>query len=105
MENRNENPAANGNGHANGHVESLRPIYYRALGGGARVRYSPATRYPRCPCRLTYAYLNHLVLALDNEYRQLLNTNRHLLQEVEELSQMVSAQGERITEFEEVLAG
>ena len=59
--------AANGNGHANGHVEPLRPIYYRTLGEGTRVRYSPSTRLPRCPCRVTYAYPNELILSLDDE--------------------------------------
>ena len=49
MENGNGTPAANGNGHANGHVEPPRPIYYRTLGGGAHVRYLPTNRYPRCP--------------------------------------------------------
>ena len=84
MENEDGTPAANGNGHANGHVEPPRLIYYRALGGGTRVRYSPSHRYPRCSCRLTFAYPNHLVLALDDERRQLVNTNRDLLEEVEE---------------------
>ena len=54
---------------------------------------------------MTFAYPNHLVLALDDERRQLVNTNRDLLEEVDELRQMVSAQGERIAELEEVLAG
>ncbi|XP_071933747.1 uncharacterized protein [Coffea arabica] len=75
MENGNGGHAVNGNGHANGHVEPLRPIYYRVLGGGAHVRYSPSTRFPRCPCRMTYAYPNDLVLSLDDDRRQLVNTN------------------------------
>ncbi|XP_071917060.1 uncharacterized protein [Coffea arabica] len=40
------------------------------------------------------------VLSLDDERRQLVNTNRALLQEIEELSIMVNAQGDRITELE-----
>ena len=95
--------AANDHGHVNGHVEPPRPIYYRTRGGGARVRYSPAARYPRCPCRVTYAYPNDLVLSLDDERRQLVNTNRALLQEVEELSVTVDAQGARIVELEETV--
>ena len=67
--------AANGNGHANGHVEPSMPIYYRAHSGGARVHYSPTTRFLRCTCRMTYAYSNDLVLALDDERRQLVDTN------------------------------
>ena len=98
-------PAANGNGHANGYVEPPRPIYYQALGEGARVRYSPSTRYPRCSCRLTFAYPNHLVLALDDERRQLVDLNRDLQVEVDEFRQMVGAQGERIAEHEKVLEG
>ena len=105
MENGNGIPTTNGNGHANGHIESRKPIYYRALGGGARVRYSPATRYPRCSCRVTFAYSNHLVFALDDERHQLMNTNIDLQTEMDELRQMVSAQGERIAELEEVLEG
>ena len=84
-------PAANGNGHANGHVVPPRPIYYQALGGGARVRYSPTDRRPQCACRVTFAYPNHLVLALDDERRQLVDLNRDLQSEVDELRQMVSA--------------
>ena len=91
MKNGNGAPTANGNGHANGHVESLRPIYYRSLGGGARVRYSPFSSYRRCSCRLTFAYPNHVVLALDDECRQLVNANLDLQAEVDELRQMVSA--------------
>ena len=60
----------------------------------------PSTRFPRCHCRATYAYPNDLVLSLDNERRQLVNTNRALLQEVEELSLIVNAQGDRIAELE-----
>ena len=45
MKNENGTPAANGIGHDSGHVEPPRPIYYRALGGGAQVRYSPSSRY------------------------------------------------------------
>ena len=104
MENEDGTPAANGNSHANGHVEPPWPIYYRALGGGMRVRYSRSHWYPRCSCRLTFAYLNHLVLALDDERRQLVNLKRDLKEEMDKLRQMVSAQGERITEFEDVLA-
>ena len=37
MENGNRGHAVNGNGEANGHVEHLRPIYYRVLGGGSRI--------------------------------------------------------------------
>mgnify|MGYP004710179227 CR=1 FL=1 len=92
--------AANDHGHVNGHVEPPRPIYYRALGGGARVRYSPSSRVPRRHYRVTYAYPNDLVLSLDDERRQLVNTNRALLQEIEELSLMVNAQGDRIAELE-----
>nr|XP_027101081.1 uncharacterized protein LOC113720405 [Coffea arabica]XP_027117500.1 uncharacterized protein LOC113734925 [Coffea arabica] len=103
MDNGNETPAANRNGHANGHVESPRPIYYRALGRGVRVRYSPSDRYPCCSCRLIFVYPNHLVLVLDDERRQLVNTNLDLQAKVDELRQIVSAQGERITELEEVL--
>ena len=62
--------------------------------------YLPAVRFPRCPCRMTYAYPNDLVLSLDDERRQLVNTNRYLLQEVEELSIMVNAQSARIAELE-----
>ena len=93
MDDGNGAPAANGNGHANGHYEPLRTIFYRALAGGARVRYSPYDRYPRCSCRLTFAYPNHIVLALDDERRQLVDANRDLQAEVDELRQMVSAQG------------
>ena len=64
------------------------------------MRYSPATRYPRCLCRVTYSYPNDLVFAIDDKHRQLVNTNRSLLQEVEELSIMVNAQGDRIVELE-----
>nr|XP_027122247.1 uncharacterized protein LOC113739210 [Coffea arabica] len=99
MENGNEGPAANG------HVEPLRSIYYSARDGGARVRYSPCTGFPRCVCRKTYAYPNHLVFALDDERRQLVDTNRDLLQEVEELSIMVNAQSVRIAKLKETLAG
>ena len=105
MKNENGTPAANGNDHANGHVEPPRPIYYQALDRGARVRYSPANRYLRCSCRLTFAYPNHLVLALDDERRQLVDLNRDLQAEVDEFRQMVSAQGKRIMELEEVLEG
>ena len=69
------------------------------------MRYSISNRYPRCSCRLTFAYPNHLVLALDDERRQLVNANLDLQAEVDELRQMVSAQGERIAELEEVLEG
>ena len=100
MENGNGGHAANGNGNANGHMEPLRPIYYRALGGGARIRRSPSTRFPRCPYMATYTYPNDLVLSLDDERRQLVNTKRALLQEVEELNIMVNAQGDRIAELE-----
>ena len=79
MENGNGDDATNGNGHANGHVESLRPIYYRALGGGAHVRFSPSSRFPHCPCRETHAYFNDLILSVDNERRQLVATNGTLL--------------------------
>ena len=99
MENGNGGPAANGNGH----VEPLRSIYYSAQGGGARVRYSPSTRYPRCICRATYAYPNNLVFSLDDERRQLVDANRDSLQEVEELSIMVNAQRSRIAELEGTL--
>ena len=105
MKNGNGNPAANGNGHANSHVEPPKPIYYRVLGGTARVRYSSYDRYPRCLCRVTFAYPNYLVLALDDERRQLVNANLDLQAEVDELRQMVSAQGERIAELEEVIEG
>ena len=91
MKNGNGGHAANGNGEANGHVKSLRPIRYRVLGGGPRVRYSPSNRFPRCPCRKTYTYHNDLVLSIDNERRQLVATNRALLQEIEELNAMVDA--------------
>ena len=73
----------NGNGEhtadCNGHVESLRPIYYQAFSGVAHVRYSPSARFPRYPYRVTYAYPNDLVLSLDNERRQLVNANQTLL--------------------------
>ena len=105
MENGNGGPAANGNGHANGHVESLRSIYYSSRDGGARVRYLPFTRFPKCVCRMTYAYPNHLVFALDDERRQFVDANQDLLQEVEELSIMVNAQSTKIAELEETLAG
>ena len=39
-------------------------------------------------------------MSIDNERRQLVNTNRALLQEVEELSAMVDTQGTRIAELE-----
>ena len=100
MENGNGSHASNGNGHANGHVEPLRPVYYRTLGRGARVRFSPAARVSRCPCRATYTYSNDLVLSIDDGRRQLMNTNRALLQGIEELSAMVDAQGARIEELE-----
>ena len=105
MENENGTPAANGNGHANGHVEPLKLIYYQTLGGGVRVRYSPSDRYPRYSCRLTFAYPNHLVLDLDDEGRQLVITNLDLQAEVDEMRQMVSAQGEWIAELEEGVEG
>nr|XP_027101014.1 uncharacterized protein LOC113720306 [Coffea arabica] len=54
---------------------------------------------------LTFAYPNHVVLALDDEHRQLVNVNLDLQAEVDELRQMVSAQGERIVELEKVLEG
>ena len=84
MENGNGTPAVNGNGHANGLVEPPRHIYYRSLSGRARVRYTPHDRYFRCPCRLTFAYPNHVVLTLDDERRQLVNTNLDLQAEVDE---------------------
>ena len=91
MENPNENGhAANGNGHANGHAPPLRPIFYQVQGGGARVQYSPATRVPRCDCRLTFSYPNRLVLAIDDERRQLVNSNLALIQDVDELGAMVT---------------
>ena len=99
METGNGSHAVNGNGHANGHVEPLRPIYYRALGGGTHVRFSPSFRFSCCPCRATYAYSNEPVLSIDDERRQLVITNRALLQEIEELSAMVEAQGARIAEL------
>ena len=99
MENGNGGHAANGNGHANGHVESLRPIYNRALGGGTRVHYSFSSRFSRCLCRTTHAYPNDLVLSLDDERWQLVNTNKDFLQKVEELSLIVNAQGDRIAEL------
>ena len=105
MENGNGTLAANENGHANGHVESFRPIYYRTLSGGARVRYSPYDRYSRCSCRATFAYPNYLVLALDDERRQLVNANLDLQAEVDEFRQMVGTQGERVAELEEVIEG
>ena len=105
MENGNGAPTTIGNGYANGHVELSRPIYYRAIRGGARVRYAPYDRYPRCPCRVTFAYPNHIVLALDDERRQLVTANLDLQAEVDEFRQMVSAQGERIAELEEVVQG
>ncbi|XP_027171567.1 uncharacterized protein LOC113771150 [Coffea eugenioides] len=86
MKNGNGAPAANGNGHE----EPLRPIYYRALGG---------------ELMLTFAYPNHLVLALDDERRQLVDLNRELQVEVDELRQMVGAQGERIAELGEMIKG
>ena len=64
------------------------------------MRYSPFTRFPRYHYRVTYAYPNDLVLSLDNERHQLVNTNRTLLQEIEELSIMVNAQSARIVELE-----
>ncbi|XP_071916426.1 uncharacterized protein [Coffea arabica] len=42
---------------------------------------------------------------MDDERRQLVDTNRALQAEVDELRQMVGAQGERIAELEEVLEG
>ncbi|XP_071921242.1 uncharacterized protein [Coffea arabica] len=103
MDNGNGVPAANGNGHANGHIAPPRPIFYRALVGEARVRYSPSDRYPRCACRVTFAYPNHVVLALDDERRQLVTGNLDLQAEVDELRQMVSVQGKRVAELEEVI--
>ena len=99
MDNGNGSHAANSNGHANGHVKPLRPIYYRAFGGGVCVRFSPSSRFPRCPCRETFAYPNDLVLSIDDECRQLVVTNGTLLQEIEELTAMVNAQGTRIIEL------
>ena len=64
------------------------------------MRYSPSSRFPRCPCRATHAYPNDLVLSIDDERRQLVNTNITLLQEVKELSAMIDAQGARIVELE-----
>ena len=69
------------------------------------MRYSPYDRYPQCSCRVTFAYPNYLVLALDNERRQLVNANLDLQAEVDELRQMVGTQGERIAELEEVIEG
>ena len=45
------------------------------------------------------------MFALDDKRRQLVDANRDLLQEVEELSIMVNAQSARIAELEETLAG
>ena len=100
----NGNGHANGNGVANGHVEPLRSISYRPRGGGSRIRYTPADRYPRCQCRVTYAYPNELVLSLDDERRQLRDANHTLTQDVEELSIMVDTQLDRIAELEQRLA-
>nr|XP_027120273.1 uncharacterized protein LOC113737210 [Coffea arabica] len=100
MKNGNGGHAANGNGDANGHVESLRPIRYQVLGGGPCVRYSPFSRFPLCPCRETHSYPNDLVLSINDERRQLVITNRTLLEEIEELRAMVEDQGARILELE-----
>ncbi|XP_071916280.1 uncharacterized protein [Coffea arabica] len=100
----NGNGHANGNGLTNGHVEPLRSISYRPRNGGPRIRYTPADRYPRCQCRLTYAYPNELVLSLDDERRQLRDANHTLTQDVEELSIMVDTQLDRIAELEQRLA-
>ena len=100
MENGNGGHATNGNRHANGHVVPLRSIRYRVHGGESRIRHSPSSRIPRCPCRMTYTYPNELVLSLDDERRQLVNTNRTLLQEIEELNAKIDAQGARIIEVE-----
>ena len=91
MDNGNGGHAANGNRHANGHVGSLKPIRYRVHGGGSRIRYSPSSRILHCRCRMTYAYPNELVLSLDDECQQLVNTNRVLLQEIKELNAMIDA--------------
>ena len=69
MENGNGGHAANGNGHANGHVVPLRSIRYRVHEGEPRIRYSPSLRIPRCPYGMTYTYPNELVLSLDDERR------------------------------------
>ena len=47
-----------------------------------------------------HAYPNDLVLPIDDERRQLVVTNRALLQEIEELNAIVDAQGVRIVELE-----
>ncbi|XP_071926096.1 uncharacterized protein [Coffea arabica] len=60
IKNGNGGHAANGNGHANGHVVSLRSIRYRVHEGESRIRYSPSSRIPRCPCRTTYICPNEL---------------------------------------------
>ncbi|XP_071902449.1 uncharacterized protein [Coffea arabica] len=99
----NGNGHANGNGVANGHVESLSSISYRPRGGGPRIRYTPTDRYPRCQCRVTYAYPNELVLSLDDERRQLGDANHILTQDVEELSIMIDTQLDRIAELEQRL--
>ncbi|XP_071901271.1 uncharacterized protein [Coffea arabica] len=96
----NGNGHANGGSAANGHVEPLRSISYRARGGGAHIRYSPADRHPRCQCRAMYAYSNELVLSLDNERRQLRDANFTLTQDVEELGIMVDTQFDRIADLE-----
>ncbi|XP_071912309.1 uncharacterized protein [Coffea arabica] len=100
----NENGHANGNGVANGHVEPLRSISYRPRDGGPRIRYTPADRFPRCQCRVTYAYPNELVQSLDDDRRQLRDANHILTQDVEELSIMVDTQMDRIAELEQRLA-
>ncbi|XP_027158367.1 uncharacterized protein LOC113759986 [Coffea eugenioides] len=82
----------NGNGGANGHAESLRPIRYRVLGGGSSVRYSPSSRFSCCPCRETHVYPNDLVLSIDDERRQLLISNKAVFEQVEELRAIVEAQ-------------
>nr|XP_027077046.1 uncharacterized protein LOC113700806 [Coffea arabica] len=101
MENGNGDHATNGNGAANGHVESLISIRYRVMGGGPRVRYSPSTRFLCCPYKETRAYPNDLVLSINDERRQLVVTNRALFQEIKELNAMVDAQGVRILELVE----
>ena len=103
MENGNGGQAANGNRDANGHVEPHRPIRYRVIGGGPRVRYSPSSRFPRCPCKGTHAYPNDLVLSIDDVRRQLSISNKVLHEQVEELRDIVEAQGTRILELERIV--
>ena len=99
MENGNGGHPANGNGHANGYVVPLRSIRYGVHEEEPRIRYSPSSRISRCPYRTTYTYPNELVLSLDDERRQLVNTNRALFQEIKELNALIDVQSARIIDL------